>query len=206
MKHKTTMKDQTCSGCSTCVTAASFRGDVSKMPENCPTKTRAALTRDAQPYLAEDLHALMLAADHTPKTDDGKLRSRVEELVEFAREQGMYRIGVAFCVTLIREAQRLGRILEEAGLEPHLVCCRVGAIDYSEIGLPKAHPERFAAICNPVAQARFLNEAHVELVAQLGLCIGHDLVLQKECEAPVTTLIVKDRVFDHHPIRALREG
>lgn len=198
------MKDETCAGCSTCGTAASFRGDVSKMPANCPTKARAALTRDAQPYLSADLHALMVAADHTPKTEDGRLRSRVEELVQFGREQGMQRIGVAFCVTLIREAQRLGRILEEAGFEAHLVCCRVGAIDYSEIGLAKAHPDRFAAICNPVAQARFLSEAKVQLVVQLGLCIGHDLVLQKESIAPVTTLVVKDRVHDHHPIAALR--
>lgn len=200
------MKDETCSGCSTCVTAASFRGDVSKMPANCPTRTRPELTRDAQPYFSEELRALMLAADHTPKTEDGRLRSRVEELLQFAEERGIRRIGVAFCVTLIREAQRLGRLLEQAGFEPHLVCCRVGAVDYSEIGLPKAHPERFAAICNPVAQARFLQEARVELVAQLGLCIGHDLVLQKECAAPVTTLVVKDRVHDHHPIRALRES
>lgn len=42
------------------------------------------------------------------------------------------------------------------------------------------------------------------LVAQLGLCLGHDLVLQDECEAPVTTLVVKDRALDHHPVRALR--
>jgi uncharacterized metal-binding protein len=85
-----------------------------------------------------------------------------------------------------------------------LVCCRVGAIDYAEIGLPKAHPDRFAAICNPVAQARLLNRRRVDLVAQVGLCIGHDLILQQHCDAPVTTLVVKDRVFDHHPIMALR--
>lgn len=42
------------------------------------------------------------------------------------------------------------------------------------------------------------------LVAQLGLCLGHDLVLQDECEAPVATLVVKDRALDHHPVRALR--
>ncbi len=104
----------------------------------------------------------------------------------------------------MKEAQELARQLRDAGLEAELVCCRVGAIDYDEIGLPKAHPDRFAAICNPVAQARLLNQSKVDLVARVGLCIGHDLILQEECEAPVTTLVVKDRVFDHHPIRALR--
>jgi uncharacterized metal-binding protein len=203
--HRTTMKDDPCSGCATCCTAASFRGDVERMPLTCPTLTRAEITKDASPYLSAELHSLMVAADDTPKTSDGRLRNRVEELIAFASGRGMKRIGVAFCVALIREAQTLGQLLQQAGLEPWLVCCRVGAIDYAEIGLPKAHPERFAAICNPVAQGRLLNDARVELVVQIGLCIGHDLVLQDVCDAPVTTLVVKDRVFDHHPIRALRD-
>jgi len=92
------------------------------------------------------------------------------------------------------------------GLGADLVCCRVGAIDYDQIGLPKAHPDKFAAICDPVAQAKLLNAAKVDLVAQAGLCIGHDLILQEECEAPVTTIVVKDRVLDHHPVSALRTG
>jgi uncharacterized metal-binding protein len=45
----------------------------------------------------------------------------------------------------------------------------------------------------------------VDLVAQLGLCIGHDLLLQEYCDAPVTTLVVKDRVYDHHSVLALRQ-
>ncbi len=146
----------------------------------------------------------MRAADLTPFDETRRLRTRVDELVAFARARGARRVGVAFCVSLIREAQALGRRLEVDGFEPALVCCRVGAIDYSEIGLAKAHPEKFAAICNPVAQAKLLNRAKVDLVAQVGLCIGHDLVLQQECEAPVTTLVVKDRALDHHPVQALR--
>jgi uncharacterized metal-binding protein len=175
------------------------------MPATCPTLTKADIAKDASPYLEEDLHALMVVADDTPKTTDGVLRNRVEELIHFANGRGMKRIGIAFCVSMIREAQRLGSVLQEASLDPQLICCRVGAIDSSEIGLAKAHPERFAAICNPVAQAKLLNDAHVDLVVQVGLCIGHDLVLQEVCDAPVTTLVVKDRVFDHHPIKALRE-
>jgi hypothetical protein len=27
---------------------------------------------------------------------------------------------------------------------------------------------------------------------------------EEECDAPVTTLVVKDRALDHHPVRALR--
>ncbi|MGB8930345.1 MAG: DUF1847 domain-containing protein [Anaeromyxobacteraceae bacterium] len=190
--------------CLHCKTAASFTGDTARMPSRCPTRTHAAVARDTTPYLDPERRALMRAADGTPFADDGRLRTRVEELVAFARARGMRRVGVAFCVSLIREAQQLGRVLEAEGLAPALVCCRVGAIDYSGIDLPKAHPEKFAAICNPAGQAKLLNAAKVDLVAQVGLCVGHDLILQEECDAPVTTLVVKDRALDHNPVLALR--
>jgi len=191
-------------GCIHCATAASFKGDTARMPRTCPTRTHADVAGDATPYLSPERQALMRAADATPFTDDGRLRTRVEELVAFARGRGMHRVGVAFCVALIREAQELGRRLVAEGLDAALVCCRVGAIDYDQIGLAKAHPDKFAAICNPVAQAKLLNAAKVDLVAQVGLCIGHDIVLQQECDAPVTTVVVKDRALDHHPVSALR--
>jgi uncharacterized metal-binding protein len=191
-------------GCRHCATAAAFKGERSRMPTTCPTLTHAPLATDLRPYLAPDRLALMRVADETPFTEDRRLRSRVEELAWFAQRRGMRRIGVAFCVSMREEAQRLAARLEAEGLETALVCCRVGAVDQSALGLPKAHPDRFAATCNPVAQARLLDEAKVDLVAAVGLCLGHDLILQEESAAPVTTLVVKDRVHDHHPIRALR--
>jgi uncharacterized metal-binding protein len=174
------------------------------MPADCPTVTHPEMTKDVSTYLEPERLAVMKAADATPFTEDHHKRNRVEELVHFAKSRELRRIGVAFCVSMTKEAQAFGRVLHAAGLEPELVCCRVGAIEYGELGLPKAHPERFAAICNPAAQARLLNEAGAQLVVQLGLCVGHDLILQEESKAPVTTLVVKDRALDHHPIAALR--
>jgi uncharacterized metal-binding protein len=191
-------------GCLHCATAGSLKGDVSRMPRTCPTRTHADVAGDVAGYLDDGRQALMRAADATPFRPDGSFRTRVEELAHYARGRGMRKVGVAFCVSMLRESQELARQLQAGGLETELVCCRVGAVDHDAIGLPKAHPDRFAAICNPVAQARLLNGRGVDLVAQVGLCIGHDLVLQEECDAPVTTLVVKDRALDHHPIRALR--
>ncbi|WP_274596750.1 DUF1847 domain-containing protein [Desulfurobacterium thermolithotrophum] len=37
----------------------------------------------------------------------------------------------------------------------------------------------------------------------VGLCIGHDMLFQMHSRAPVTTLIVKDRVLAHNPVGAL---
>jgi uncharacterized metal-binding protein len=174
------------------------------MPRTCPTRTHAEVAGDTSGYLGHERQGLMRAADATPFKPDHTLRNRVEELAHFARHRGMKRIGVAFCVSLLQESQRLAHLLQAEGLETELVCCRVGAVDHDEIGLPKAHPDRFAAICNPVAQARLLNGRNVDLVAQVGLCVGHDLILQEECAAPVTTLVVKDRALDHHTVAALR--
>jgi uncharacterized metal-binding protein len=193
-------------GCAHCATAGSFKGDLDRMPRTCPTRTHAALATDVSGYMGEERQALMRAADETPFAPDGSLRNRIQELAHYARRRGLRRVGVAFCVSMLRESQELARQLQREGLETELVCCRVGAVDHDAIGLPKAHPDRFAAICNPVAQARLLNEREVDLVAQVGLCVGHDLVLQEECHAPVTTLVVKDRALDHHTIAALRPG
>lgn len=192
------------SACATCTTAASFRGDCTRMPEGCPSLTRPELTKDVSPYLEPDTAHLMRVADAAPFTPERQKRNRVEELIFFAQERGLTRLGVAYCVSMTKEAQALARRLEAEGLHAELACCRVGAVDYDEIALPKAHPERFASICNPVAQAKLLDEANVELIVQMGLCLGHDLLLQQTAKAPVTTLVVKDRALDHHPIAALR--
>lgn len=191
-------------GCATCHTAAAFRGDCARMPASCPTLTRPDLTKDVSSYLEPERAELMRVADLAPFDHQHQKRTRVDELLFFVRARQYARVGVAFCVSLTKEAQELGRRLEQHGVQAELACCRLGAVDYDELGLEKAHPERFAAICNPVAQAKTLNEAGVQLIVQLGLCLGHDLILQEEAKVPVTTLVVKDRALDHHPIEALR--
>jgi len=191
-------------GCSHCRTAASFKGEFERMPRTCPTLTHQELTTDVSSYLEQPLQELMQVADQTPFTEDRVLRNRVQELIYYAKGLGFQRIGIAFCVSLMTEGQNLAKILEQEGLTATPVCCRVGAVDYSVIGLPKAHPDKFAAICNPVAQGELLNLAQVDLVVQVGLCLGHDIILQQTCQAPVTTLVVKDRVLDHHSVEALR--
>lgn len=174
------------------------------MPEGCPTLARPQLTKDVSSYLQPERAQIMRVADASPFTPERTKRNRVEELIFYAHERGLRRLGVAFCVSMTKEAQELARRLEAEGLHAELACCRLGAVDFTEIGLEKAHPERFASICNPVAQAKLLDEAGSELIVQMGLCLGHDLILQEEARAPVTTLVVKDRALDHHPITALR--
>jgi uncharacterized metal-binding protein len=191
-------------GCLYCHTLGSFKGEPHRMPKTCPTLTHDHITTDIELYHKEPLNTIMKVADKTPFTEEGVLRNRVEEIIYYSRLMKYQKIGIAFCVSLIKEAQHLAQLIIKAGLEAIPVCCRVGAVDYTKINLPKAHPDKFAAICNPVAQAELLNLANVNLVVQMGLCLGHDLILQEYCKAPITTLVVKDRVLDHHTVSVLR--
>lgn len=130
---------------------------------------------------------------------------RIEELLRFCAELGIRRVGLAFCAGLADEA----RLLEEA-LRPHLevasVCCKVCSIPKESLELPKIDASRFEASCNPIAQARMLAEAGTELNCIVGLCLGHDLLFTRHSAAPVTTLIVKDRVLGHNPVAALHSS
>jgi uncharacterized metal-binding protein len=43
----------------------------------------------------------------------------------------------------------------------------------------------------------------MEMNIIMGLCVGHDMLFNKYSEAPVTTLVVKDRVTGHNPVAVL---
>ena len=54
--------------------------------------------------------------------------------------------------------------------------------------------------CNPIGQAKMLNKAGTDLNIQMGLCLGHDILFQKYSNAPVTVLVVKDRILANNPM------
>ncbi|PWC40386.1 DUF1847 domain-containing protein [Azospirillum sp. TSO22-1] len=135
----------------------------------------------------------------------GKL-TRVEETVAFARRIGARKIGIASCVGLINETKVFAQVLKLAGLEPFTVACKIGSTDKNEIGIPdelKIRRGGFEAMCNPALQATLMNEEKTDLNVIVGLCAGHDSLFIRHSEAPVTVLIVKDRVLCHNPVAAL---
>lgn len=58
-------------------------------------------------------------------------------------------------------------------------------------------------MCNPIMQAKILNEQATDLNIVMGLCVGHDSLFYKYSEALTTTLVTKDRVLGHNPAAAL---
>ena len=129
--------------------------------------------------------------------------TRVQEIMEFARKIGAHKIGIANCIGLVNEARIFARILRANGFEPYAVICKVSGKDKSSLGIPKRYEEIGPAMCNPILQARLLNEAKTDLNVVIGLCVGHDSLFYKYSEAYVTTLVTKDRVTGHNPAAVL---
>ncbi|HPZ09278.1 MAG TPA: DUF1847 domain-containing protein [Candidatus Eremiobacteraeota bacterium] len=131
--------------------------------------------------------------------------TRLEEVILFSKEMDYKHLGIAFCVGFSEEA----RILEEI-FKKHFkissVCCKVCGIDKKNYNLLQLSKERFEAICDPIGQAEILNKNNTDLNIIVGLCIGHDILFTKHSKAPVTTLIVKDRVLSHNPVGAIYSG
>lgn len=132
-------------------------------------------------------------------------KTRLEELIEFAKVMGYKRIGIAFCIGLSNEAQILNQILDK-DFEVHSVCCKVCGIPKARLGFKPISNDREEPICNPVGQAELLNKANTDLNVIVGLCIGHDIIFASNSKAPVTTLVVKDRVLAHNPCGAIYSG
>ena len=189
--------------CATCrVQACRAEPGTRGYPAFCPTEQATEVLREArQVYNDEETQKLALAAART-EADRYPLEPRVEEVMSFARRIDAQHLGIASCVGLIEEARMLQEIFEAHGFQTSSVCCKVGSIPKEEIGLAdeeKIHPGQFEALCNPIAQAKLLNEANTGLNVVVGLCVGHDSLFFRHSEALVTVLIAKDRVTGHNP-------
>jgi uncharacterized metal-binding protein len=183
-------------------------------PGGCPTRTAeetvaAALERYRDPEIAELARQASiqegLGYDRTGAVPR-PVKTRLEELCDFARRMGYHRLGLAFCGGLTHEARLLDEVLSAQGFEVVSAVCKVGAVAKEELGLAdgdKIRPGGFEAMCNPVAQAELLNRADTDLNIMMGLCVGHDALFLSHVTAPTTVFAVKDRVLGHNPMVAL---
>lgn len=128
---------------------------------------------------------------------------RLAEIILFAKDLGLRKVGLAFCIGLASEATVIEKMLAHH-FDVVSVCCKVGGIAKSTFGFEQIDSRKPTEVmCNPAGQAQLLNDAETELNILCGLCVGHDCVFGMASKAPVTTLIVKDRVLAHNPIGAV---
>jgi len=137
--------------------------------------------------------------------DEGRAgtMTRLDEIIEYSRLMGYVKIGVAYCYAMEKEASILRDILVQKGFKPTMVSCTIDGISESRINQSK---QKQIVSCNPLGQANMLNKSKVDFVMLMGLCLGHDILLQKNLKADFTTFIVKDRVLKHNPILALKDA
>lgn len=206
-----------CAKCPTALCESTSIDEVNKdaLPKNCPIKTSREVTRlSVERYKDETVRRLYIPATITEKEAYQRVRGvvmavrpRVKELVEFAKLLNLKKIGIAFCAGLRDESLRLTRFLENQGFTVVSIVCKCGAVDKTALGVDEKHKigdsEKFESACNPLLQAELLNEANTEINVIVGLCIGHDMLFTMNSKAPVTTLIVKDRLLGHNPVIGL---
>jgi uncharacterized metal-binding protein len=201
------MSNPSSHSCSECGLLNCYRRD-QRFPDFCLTAgtDRQVVGKIAKRYRGRNRDGIIArAAAEVEGMYYGKL-TRVEEIIAFANRIGAKRIGIATCIGLIQETRVFVKVLKAHGLEPFTVLCKVGSVDKTEIGIPadlKVKKGAYEAICNPILQARLLNERKTDLNVIVGLCVGHDSLFIKYSDALVTTLITKDRVLCHNPAAAL---
>jgi uncharacterized metal-binding protein len=192
---------------------------VEQLPEFCPMKHKQDVIDAAMKnYEKPDEIKLLVNSTITEQRAYMNIRGRVIavrprllEIIKLSELMGWKRLGVAFCVGLENEARRVVEILEGAGLTVYSVCCKCGNVDKTEWGIKGedkiiallGKPDANEVGCNPIVQAEILNSEKTDLNIIVGLCIGHDIQFNNYSDAPVTTLIVKDRVTGHNPFATL---
>jgi len=156
--------------------------NIEKTPDFCPRRITSEELAGAKRIYSTDkeVQKIYKAASSVEK-DGYKIWQRVRELIEFCTRMEYRNLGIAFCSGLKEEANSLSKILESHGFIVNSVSCSV------EGG------------CNPVGQALALNHYKMDLNILVGLCMGHDILFSENSVAPVSCLVVKDRVTCHNP-------
>jgi uncharacterized metal-binding protein len=198
--------DPGCAYCPPAVRACRQGESETRGPGFCPSKTDgdgldAAWARYADP----EIRRVAQVSARVESEGYGKW-CRVEEIVQFAKQMGFRKIGIATCISFVDLTRVLSAILESHGFQVASVACKSGGVGKEEIGLTdaeKIRPGGHESMCNPIAQAEMLNRAGCEFNVVMGLCVGHDSLFFRHSHALATTLVAKDRVLAHNPVGAL---
>lgn len=170
------------------------KNNLKNAPQNCPSLDED-IEKIKEIYKTEENYTI---AKISTKLSTQYGRTRIEKTMDFAKQCGYKKIGLAFCSALANEAKIIDKIFTYNGFETESIICKVGGISKNTVDLSDNRP-----MCNPITQAEFLNKAKTDFNVVIGLCVGHDSLFIKYSEAPVTVLAVKDRVLAHNPLGAV---
>ena len=153
-------------------------------------------------YRTESVRELYKNADDLVAGGKAGTLSRLEEIILFARSQRYRNIAIAYCFSMETWAKQVADILKARDFTVSSVRCTINGIRENEIV-----PELKESVnCNPVGQAQELNRSKADLVIEMGLCLGHDILFHQHLTKPMTVLFVKDRKYGNVPQRCLEES
>lgn len=124
-----------------------------------------------------------------------KNKSRLQELIDFAKISGFKKLGIANCKGVQEYADKLMTLLKAENFEVVAMNCKESGLNGCDICA-----EMKGACCDPISQAQYLNEQKTDLNINVGLCLGHGLIFQKYSKAEVTTFWVKSFAQNHNII------
>jgi uncharacterized metal-binding protein len=185
-----------------CPKQGCWRGNDTDIPSYCQANNYLEeLSEATKEYNRPSAVSLYKAASVVGEHNNG-MTPRIQEALLLAKELKLKRIGFAACVAMVWELGYLKELFTRDGFEVFTAGCQIGRVDAESRGVPEVK-DCVRSWCNPIAQARILNSDDTQLNFILGLCMGHDILFNQYSEAPVSTLIVKDRVTGNNPAAAL---
>jgi len=185
--------------CDQCKVNHCFEGYKNGKPSYCPAVANPDILESIpDKYLKPEVAKFHLAISRLQdrQKTSGIEMSRIQESIEYAKELKVKKVGLAVCNTMLWQATEFAKLMRLAGLEPCTVNCMAGGMTQEETGIPE---EWTVAPCNPVLQAEILNKEGTEFNFIYGLCVGHDTLFIQHSKAPVSVVVVKDRVTVNNP-------
>jgi len=152
-------------------------------------------------YFEKDSNEITKTASSLIDNGRAGTLTRVEEVIEFVKDREYGKIGVAYCYAFDRVGEEFAAILDAEGIRYSMVSCTTGALLERELDPAKT---KSTVSCNPIGQAMQLKNDGVDFVVEIGLCLGHDILFQRELDCDFTVLAVKDRVLKNSPLNAFQ--
>jgi uncharacterized metal-binding protein len=199
-------KTREVASCHKCKTLACLENYAQGVPAYCRSlKFKEEIEKSKEEYYEPGIAEFHLATARVLKRG-GFEWNRIQQCIEFALELGATKVGLAVCIACIREGRAMASLLEAAGFEVVTVGCMIGAVKPQDTGIPDELVSGIGIACNPLAQAKIMNQEKTQLNFIYGLCVGHDTLFIRHSEAPVTYVAVKDSVTGDNPGAALKSG
>lgn len=185
-----------------CPKQGCWRGKDLGIPDYCqannyPEELKAATSEYKEPKAITLYKAASVVGEH-----NNGMTPRIEEALLLAKELKLERVGFAACVAMDWELGYLKKLFIKEGFEVISASCQIGRVSAVSRGVTEVK-DCVRSWCNPIAQAEILNSENTQLNFIVGLCMGHDILFTQYSKAPVSTLIVKDRVTGNNPATAL---